>query len=530
MTPRGRRKKEAGLSVDEIGSLLKEGLSQAVTRPTIHGYKPHPKQIKFHSSTKKGRLYIGGNRAGKTVGGTVEDIWRMRGQHPYQKVPPPPTRGRICTISYTEGIEKIIIPELSRWLPPSDLINGSWEDSYSKSLRTLTLANGSTCELMSYDQAILKFAGTSRHWTHFDEEPPKDIYTECRMRLIDTGGCWYMTMTPVEGMTWVYDDVYIPGLTGDSNVTVIVVDSAENPHISEAELEEVVADLDENEKKARKQGQFVALGGLAFPKFNIDLHVIESFEEWDISRKTKILGWSQYQSMDHGFNAPTAWLWHAVSPSGSIVTFDELYDREKIIPFYAAEILKRNNLEYRRTPDIYVGDPAIRQRQAVTGTSIQTEYTGFGIPIVPGNNEVLIGVEKMNRNFEMGKWAVTENCVNFIRELQRARWKIYETAKQRQDNPPREELHRKHSHSPDAARYFISLLPDLRLPQQNTSEVQRIEQLNQELGTQLGAVKISAARQEGLTMDDYLNSMLKQSTDWHRQQSASVDEYMGGEW
>jgi phage terminase large subunit-like protein len=203
--------KKPAASVEEIVGLVREGLQRTVSRPSIHGYKPHDKQIAFHSSGDKGRLYIGGNRSGKTVGGIVEDIYRMRGIHPYQEIPPAPTRGRIVTVSYTEGIEKIVIPELCRWIPPSDLINGSWEDSYSRSLRTLTLSNGSTAELMSYDQKLEKFAGTSRHWIHFDEEPPKDIFTECRMRLVDTAGCWYMTMTPVNGMTWVYDDVYIPG-------------------------------------------------------------------------------------------------------------------------------------------------------------------------------------------------------------------------------------------------------------------------------------------------------------------------------
>lgn len=521
----GRKKKDT--SVDEITGLVKEGLTKAKTRPTVHGYKPHDKQVTFHSSTDRGRLYIGGNRSGKTVGGIVEDIYRMRGVHPYQAVPPPPTRGRIVTVSYTEGIEKIIIPELCRWLPPSELINGSWEDSYSRSLRTLTLSNGSTAELMSYDQKLEKFAGTSRHWTHFDEEPPKDIFTECRMRLIDTGGCWYMTMTPVLGMTWVYDDIYIPGLAPGGNITVIIIDSSENPYISTAEVEAVVADMDENEKKARKAGQFVALGGIAFPKFNPERHVIENYNDWDIQRKARILTWSQYASMDHGFNAPTVWLFHAVSPSGSVITYDEIYDREKTLPFYVQEIHARNREQYRRVPDIYVGDPSVSQRNAITGTSVQKEYATMGIPILKGNNDVLSTVERINRYFEHGKWAITENCPNFIRELQRARWKVYETAKQRQDNPPREELHRKHSHSPDAARYFIGMMPDLSQAVAKSNEFQRVDEINKIVSGVTGAVDVSQIRQEGLTMDEYLQQSLRApTTEWR----SSVDETLGAEW
>ena len=41
---------------------------------------------------------------------------------------------------------------------------------------------------MSSDQDLQKFAGTSRHFVHFDEEPPEPVYEECRARLVDTNG------------------------------------------------------------------------------------------------------------------------------------------------------------------------------------------------------------------------------------------------------------------------------------------------------------------------------------------------------
>src|SRR5213078_4149038 len=120
-------------------------------------------------------------------------------------------------------------PEIARWLPPSALQNGSLEDSFNKQLRTLTLENESTIEFMSYEQDTEKFAGTSRHGIWFDEEPPQDIYTECLLRTLDVGGDVWITMTPVEGMTWVYDDLYIAGATSDE-IDVVEVGVEENPH------------------------------------------------------------------------------------------------------------------------------------------------------------------------------------------------------------------------------------------------------------------------------------------------------------
>jgi hypothetical protein len=109
--------------------MFQQSLTNAVGRPTIHNYEPHAKQLRFHKSTKKVKLYIGGNRSGKTVGGATEATYWMKGEHPYRRVPPGPTRGRIVTVSRIEGINQLIIPQLNKWLPPSLLVNGSWEDS-----------------------------------------------------------------------------------------------------------------------------------------------------------------------------------------------------------------------------------------------------------------------------------------------------------------------------------------------------------------------------------------------------------------
>lgn len=503
-------------SFGEMSGLFKENLNRAIQNPTIHNYVPHEKQTIFHSSTAREKLYIGGNRSGKTVGGTVEDIYWLTGKHPYRKTPPPPVKGRIVTVSYTEGMGLIIIPELKKWLPPSELINGSWEDSYNANERMLTLANGSSVELMSYDQKLEKFAGTSRHFTHFDEEPPKDIYRECKMRLLDTKGSLWITMTPVEGMSWVYDDIYLPGLDPkNERITVVSIDTSENPHIDEEELEDVIEGLDEAERKARKEGKFVQIGGLVFKKFDPKAHIIDPLDELQLE---KIKEWTHYVSLDHGLNNPTAWLWHAVSPQGMVVTYDEIYANERLINSFAKEIHERNSWPGRRKPDLYVGDPAIKQRNAQTGDSVQLAYARAGIPIKLGNNDVHIGVNKMNSYLAEGKWVITGNCRMLIWELQRVRWKIYDTAKKRDDNNPREEIHKKNDHAPDSARYFFSLMPDLYIPKgTNRSELTPNEAVRQ-------ALSPVTPQLSGFVIDHNLRRT-PTNTEW-----SHIDEHMGGLW
>jgi len=75
-------------------------------------------------------------------------------------------------------VDKIILPLYKQWLPKTYLINGSWEQSYSRERHVLTLNNGSFVEFMSQDQDLDKFAGSSRHFVHFDEECPKSVFQE----------------------------------------------------------------------------------------------------------------------------------------------------------------------------------------------------------------------------------------------------------------------------------------------------------------------------------------------------------------
>lgn len=490
-------------------------IKEAVNRPTIANYKPHDKQIQFHSSTAFGRLYVGGNRAGKTVGGTVEDIWWLLNKHPYQTTPLPPVYGRVVSVDFKQGFEKIIQPEFLKWLPPSELKNGSWEDSFNNELRTLTLQNGSFVEFMSYEQDRDKFAGTSRHFIHYDEEPPKYVYEECTMRLMDVGGHWWITMTPLDGMaTFVYDDIFLVGLNIGSNIDVIQVDVDENPYVTQENKDLIISLIsDENEKQARKSGNFVEIGGLAFKTFRPDIHIIDSF----IPNKN----WPVYASFDHGFNNPTAWLFHSISPEGIVTTWEEMYDRELTVPEWARKIHERNSREDRRAPDIYVGDPSIKQRTAHHGTSIHTEYAKRGIPIVLGTNDVVSGVNKMNSYLKTNKWFITSNCINLNTQLKRVKWKTFASQKLRDANNPLEQLHKYKDHATDSARYLYSILPEIEIvdygPMQAAHAKQTVESIiNPTTPSHIG----------GLNIDQVLKQQFENrstNTEW-----TVTDEHVGG--
>lgn len=433
-------------------SQLSEAIKAQVSRPNIYAYRPHPKQLEFHKSDKHITLYIGGNRSGKTVGGGVETVYRLIGKHPFKKVPPAPVRGRAVAVDFNYGVDMIMLPQIKQYLPPSYLLNGSWEESYDKEHRVLTLNNGSFLEFRSYDQDLEKFAGTSRHFTWFDEEPPKHIYNECMARLIDTDGQAYLTMTPVEGMSWVFDDIYSPGIEGSKDILVIEIEMTENPYISKESAERYLSSLDVEERKARERGEFVAMGGKVFKQFSLELHVVPP--------TVPPSDWEWYVSFDHGFNNPTAILWHAVSPDNKIITFAEHYQSEWTVPQHAKVYHDRNN-GFKRIPDFTVGDPAMAQRSGITGTSIIQEYADRGIYIASGNNDVASGINRMLQYLYEGKWKITENCVNLIGEMKKLRWATYNSKKLQYQKNKQESIHKKDDHACDSARYFFSFMPDL---------------------------------------------------------------------
>lgn len=457
MPPRSKKPVE-DFSIDKMLATVASGLSQGARKPNIFGYVPHDKQVMFHSSPKKGRQYVGGNRSGKTTGGIAEDIYWLTGTHPYRTTPEPPVIGRICTVDFKNGVDKIILPNLRQWLPTSYLKNGSWEDSYHSAKHLLTLENGSELEIMSYEQDLDKFAGVPRHFIHFDEEPPKNIFGECKARLVDYRGSYWLTMTPVDGMTWTYDEIFEPGLEGDPLIDVIVVDMMDNPHIDQDEIADFLSGLDAEERIIRGKGKYIAIGGLVFKYFNSEEHIIDPV----IPRGSN---WTYYESLDHGFNNPTAWLWHAVHTNGTVVTFDEHYKSEMTVEQHAKLVLTKENIlreKYGISPYLRIADPAIKQRSAVTGYSIQIEYSLQGLDLALGGlRSVDAGLNRMNTYLQNNKWFITSNCTNLLKEMRKYKRKTFMSAKMTERNNKQEDPMKKDDHAIDSSRYFFSFMPEL---------------------------------------------------------------------
>lgn len=452
------------MTTDTNGALLELslGLREKAKNKSFYDYVPHSKQTAFHQRHAKGKLFLGGNRSGKTVAGLNEALVHSStwppGLRRSRGLPEPPVFGRIVTTDNVHGKEGIILPLLRQWVPKDLLIDSSFDKSYSKQNSRLTLVNGSTIEIMTHEMDVEAFAGVPRHWTWFDEECPQAIFDECMMRLLDYDGYWWMTMTPLLGLTWVHSE-FLEHPKKD--VFVIFVDSYDNPHLPKEALDDIFEGMSTDEIAQRRFGQFKPKGGLIYPEFSQE-HIIEDINLDDYLDDPS---WKVLVSMDHGYNNPSAWLF-ALYDQGEdeLIIFHEIYQRETIISDLA-ELVRLYLHKHRITPYFIVGDKAILQRNATTGKSIRSEYAENRIHIGLSDNSVSVGIDavsdmlKIRQGIQAPKLLVTENCENLINELKKYEWATFQSNRTADRNNRKEEPKKKDDHACDALRYLVVSRP-----------------------------------------------------------------------
>lgn len=460
-------RKAAVPTIVDIFSTFKEGLNRLSINPTLNAYKPMPAQQVFHTSRAKGKVFLGGNRAGKTVAGGAELVMILEGRHPDPDKKKPPVACRAIGSSIEEGLNKIIIPEIQRWISPSLLKNGSWDASYDKQARMLTLENNSTLDFLTYEQDVLKHAGVSRYATWFDEEPPEDIFDENMMRLVDQDGCWFLTMTPLLDWSWSYERLYVEGSKPETTgIDVFHANTEDNIYIKQEALDTLQAGMSDEQKKARKSGVYFNLSGGVFAgslsKDNFIDPIIGS-PLWDMFYHH----WGHFGMLDHGFTNLTAFHLGCYNEHGQIIIYKEYCASQTLVKDNAREILNIiRGLELESRLDYIVADPSIQNRNGITGSSVHSEYAENNLYLTLGDNDVIAGISRLNALLKQKRLLITENNENLIKELPGYRWEKYSSTKLQSKRNPQEKPVKRNDHSIDALRYGVMSRPRLMAPVQ----------------------------------------------------------------
>jgi hypothetical protein len=312
-------------------------------------YKPHVKQVTFHDQgkDKRRRLFLGGNRSGKTKGGSQEAIgyaygyrfWEVEGLKltPEGDLPPRdsipvkhwirrhdgipirvPNIGAIVTgLPRPRGIGENIWPALEESLPVKVRKEMRVIRSAGGVPDNVTLPNGSKWLFFSEEMDNIVFEGWSADWAWVDEPVRKSIYSALWARLFDFQGSLWFTQTPLGAESaWIYQSLY---LDRPDDVGVVEVSMADNPR-NTAEMIKSFADNGEytdREKAARLYGKFEFLGNRVLELFDPAVHICKAF--------LPPTDWIHGLAVDPHHKRPAFMLWFAFNPHSKTYHFYREY-------------------------------------------------------------------------------------------------------------------------------------------------------------------------------------------------------------
>lgn len=205
-------------------------------------------------------------------------------------------------------------------------------------------------EFQSYVQQVQAGAGVQRMSCWCDEEPPFDFFEEQFPRLLVEDGDVIVSVTPANGMTWTYDDIFEKaslyirtpticeyylrdeGLVvtpyevteSDKDIAVIQAATDDNPTLSPDVIEESyrnTPDPDGTIVATRRYGIFKQATGRIFKDFQYKTHAV-NLKKYGITDEG-IDDWVKGRSFDFHPSNPHAIVWVALSPTNEAFVYHE---------------------------------------------------------------------------------------------------------------------------------------------------------------------------------------------------------------
>jgi terminase large subunit-like protein len=305
----------------------------------------HAKQRRFHElgETKRRRLFLGGNRSGKTTAGRYEALAHAYGYRfwqvpdlqlgpdgdlpPREAVPSKywvrrqdgipvrvPNVGMCCSgLPRQRGIGQNIFPGLYEALPAAVRQKCHVMRGQGSVPDLMDLPNGSRIMFGTDEQDPMTFEGFILDWCWVDEPISQSVYNALWARLIDYQGPVWFTLTPLEvKCAWLYHSLY---LTTPDDVGIVEVSQSENPFMTADKIEEFRkgGEYTEQELSARQHGTFQFLGNRVYHLFDPSIHICKAF----LPPKD----WVHGLVVDPHHRRPAYMVWFAFNPQSKTYHF-----------------------------------------------------------------------------------------------------------------------------------------------------------------------------------------------------------------
>lgn len=334
------------------------------------------------------------------MGGAVDFGLRIMEMHPV-KCRNERSRRLRCTSHWrpegNNANENPQYTELKKWLPPSVIKR----DVTARDARMILSVYGTEkiIEFKSVKQDIEAFAGTQIDANWEDEEVPKEIHDENMMRLLAKKGDHFTTCTPVNKLTWLYDDAYMKarrifrtdtvvkatGLPkeetyeGRQSIDCFQWASDDNPTLDPAWIEEKIASLgDPDLMLLRRYGVFTQITGAVYKGFDAHIHAATPFR---LLFPKGLPEWRKAQVIDLHEHNPWAITYLMFSPEDEWFVFRDhwlsvdRYQTEDVV-----KLCLSTEQENEEQIDWRLVDPLAEKTQLNTGRKIidDLRHHGFG--------------------------------------------------------------------------------------------------------------------------------------------------------
>lgn len=275
------------------------------------------------------------------------------------------------------------------------------------------------CVVRTYEQSLEVWKSGAYDMIHLDEEPPFEILKECLDRTRTTNGRILITVALDDA-----DMSYLPELCSNP-MKVIGTDSFMHLKLGINDVPTDIYPLEEKEQTLRmysgtafedavKYGEFAYVSGRWWPEFDVNIHVIKTFE---IPKN-----WKRFRFIDAGVAAATCCVWVALSPSNIMFAYREYYKTHTTIGERCKDIIEMSRNIRRRDGGIWIEDEinekyemtqldhAEFKQDSITGDGLDYEYVKEGLSVMAWTT---LGQE--GRREVMRKWLwVNKNEKHFI--------------------------------------------------------------------------------------------------------------------
>ena len=389
-------------------------------------------------------IILGGNRTGKSAAGAMLTVAHALGSsHPdaarwcsLNGVDPasiPSSPGRACASALTSADSvRYQRAKLDLYLPAGT----TWRNREGQGEALARLPGGGSVACKSNDQGSRSYQGDSWRFLWLDEEHDVEVYREGTMRLLDQRGTCLLTMTPLLGLTWVYDLVQV----GRADVSARWLHMLDNPYLPIEEATRLLASYGPGERAARERGEFAALEGRVYPAWRREVHIVQAFDP--------PADWPRYGAFDFGTRNPAAWGYYAHDPADDVLHLCRLHYRAELT-LSEHVTAWRALLDGQPPCEWIVADPEDRGARLALATEHDIQTIAATKDVRPGINAV---AERLAPDAEGRPHLVIHDHPStrpFVREIEGYHWQAPAGSRDGPDAPTKRD-----DHALDGCRYL----------------------------------------------------------------------------